>query len=385
MRGLVRDSPRPLPAWWPEGRPWPPPVAPPRRSMPAWWPAGEPWLPPQRRSVDESPRGFPVAIALLFAIAINLVAAGVLGLTRSTVGALPWAYAWPAFTALLALTAVAFVAAVRWVASPLSRMVAAAHRVGNGDFSVRLEEEGLPWLRSLASAFNTMTTRLERQQRERRALMADIAHELRTPVAVMQGRLEGMLDGVYPVDGAHVRQVVEQTRMLARLVEDLRTSAHAESGTLALHREPTDLGVLVEEGAAASRPEADRRGIRIETRLTTEFPLLDLDPQRIHEVLINLLSNAVRHSPDGGTVTIDGERTADRVVIRVADCGPGIPDSELARVFERFYKSPDSPGSGLGLSIAKSLVEAHRGAIAAAQRPGGGTVVSVALPVEPIV
>jgi two-component system sensor histidine kinase BaeS len=349
--------------------------------MPAWWPEGERWDVPQRRIV-EAPRRFPIVLALLFAIAINLVAAGILALSRGVVSALPWGYAWPAFTlVLVTLTAIAFVAAVRWIASPLSRIVAAAHRVGSGDFSVRVEEEGLPWLRSLAAAFNAMTTRLERQQRERRALMADIAHELRTPVAVIQGRLEGMLDGVYPADEPHVGQVVEQTRMLARLVEDLRTSAHAEGGTLSLHREPTDPVVLIEDVAAASRPEADRRGIRIETRFTTELPTLNVDSQRIREVLINLLSNALRHSPDGGTITLDGGRTAAGVVIRVADCGPGIPERELARVFERFYKSPGSPGSGLGLSIAKSLVEAHGGAIHAANALDGGTVVSVILPV----
>jgi signal transduction histidine kinase len=155
-----------------------------------------------------------------------------------------------------------------------------------------------------------------------RATIADIAHELRTPVAVMQGRLEGMLDGVYPADEKHMGQVVEQTRMLARLVEDLRTSAHAESGTLSLHREPTDPAMLIEDVAAASHPEADRRGVRI------------------------------------------------------------IPEQDLPHVFERFYKSPDSQGSGLGLSIAKSLAEAHGGTIAAANKPGGGTLVSLVLPVS---
>jgi signal transduction histidine kinase len=322
-------------------------------------------------------------MAVVSAVIINLVAASVLGLTQGVVRALPWPYAWPAFTmVLIALTAVAFVGAVRWIASPLSRIVSAAHRVGSGDFSVRVEEEGLPWLRSLAAAFNTMTTRLERQQRERRALMADIAHELRTPVAVIQGRLEGMLDGVYPPDEPHIGQVVDQTRMLARLVEDLRTSAHAESGTLSLHREPTDPVLLVEDSAAASRPQADRRRIRIDAQFMSDLPTLNVDPQRIREVLMNLLSNAVRHSPDGGTVTTSVDRTETAVVIRVADGGPGIPERELTRVFERFYKSADSQGSGLGLSIAKGLVEAHGGTIRAENRPGGGTVFSVVLPAE---
>jgi signal transduction histidine kinase len=230
----------------------------------------------------------------------------------------------------------------------------------------------------VAHAFNSMTVRLERQQRDRRALMADIAHELRTPLAVIQGRVEGMLDGVYPRDEPHVRQVLEETRLLARLVEDLRTAAHLESGTLTLVKEATDLGVLIEETADMLRAEASSRRIGIDVQVG-ELPLMTVDALRIKEVLVNLLSNAVRFSPPGGGVRIDAEPRPGAVVVRVADQGPGIPSHELARIFDRFYKGPTSKGSGLGLTIAKSLVVAHGGTIDASSGPGG-TILTVMLP-----
>ena len=373
----MRRPPRPLPAWWPEGRPWPPPDAAQPRPRPGWWPEGHAWPSSRTASADHRDT-FPLRLALLLALAINIVGGGGLLLSRGVIGAFDSPYAWPlAVTALVVATAAAFVFAMRRIGSPLSAIVAAAHRVGGGDFSVRIEEAGLPWLRSLASAFNTMTSRLERQQQERRALMADIAHELRTPVAIVQGRLEGMLDGVYPRDEPHVRQVLDETRVLARLVEDLRTSAHTQSGTLTLQKESTDLEALIDDAAAES---ADPR-VHIDVRVSPGLPMMDIDPHRIRQVLRNLLSNAVRHSPDGGRVAITCDRERDSVIIRIADEGPGIPPAERSRVFERFYKSPGSKGSGLGLTIAKGLVTAHRGTIEVEQGAQGGTVMKVVLPV----
>jgi two-component system sensor histidine kinase BaeS len=326
-------------------------------------------------------RGFPVGLAVLFAIVINLIGLSALALTSGVIRALDVPYAWPvSVLALVAVTAGAFVLAMRHIGAPLSAVVAAAQQVGSGDFSVRVEEQGLPWIRSLAAAFNTMTSRLERQQRERRALMADIAHELRTPVAGIQGRVEGMLDGVYPRDESQVRRVLEQTQMLTRLIEDLRTSAHAESATLSLQKVPTDPAVLVEDVAGAFRTEADAAPVRIETRLTSDLPMIEVDPDRIRGVLLNLLTNAARHSPAGEVVTIECARGATGVVIRVIDRGPGIPGADVARVFDRFYKGATSTGSGLGLTIAKSLVLAHGGTITAANARDGGTVMTVLLP-----
>jgi signal transduction histidine kinase len=379
---MVSRRHRPLPAWWPEGRPWPPGTID-LRATPAWWPDGQPWPPPPRAR-DLPDRDFPVGLAVLFAIVINLIGVSALALTSGAISALGGPYAWPvSVLVLVAATAGAFFLAMRSIGAPLSAVVAAARRVGSGDFSVRIEEQGLPWIRSLAAAFNTMTSGLERQQRERRALMADIAHELRTPVAVIQGRVEGMLDGVYPRDESHVRRVLEQTQMLARLIEDLRTSAHAESGTLSLQKEQTDPAVLVEDVAGAFRGEADAARVRIETRLAQDLPMIEVDPARIRGVLLNLLTNAARHSPAGEVVTIECDRHAAGVAIRVIDRGPGIRDADLARVFDRLYKGPTSTGSGLGLTIARSLVLAHGGTITAANAGDGGTLMTVLLPGQP--
>jgi signal transduction histidine kinase len=213
--------------------------------------------------------------------------------------------------------------------------------------------------------------------------MADIAHELRTPLSVMQGRLEGMLDGVYPRDEHQVVRVLEDTRTLARLVEDLRTLAHSESGTLTLARESTDVAVLINETLAAFQPEARARGVELLANVQGGLPVVDLDPVRIREVLMNLLSNAIRHSPKGSTIEVVAEDGTSDLTIQVRDEGTGIRADELPHVFDRFYKGTDSNGSGLGLTIARSLVVAHGGTIAARARPEGGTVIEFALPTVP--
>jgi len=357
----------------------------PRGPMPAWWPQGESWPP----KTGPAPRHyelhrFPIRVAILFAIVLHLIAVGLVALIRLVTWPLGigpiLGGSWP-LSASVAIVAIAwlFVVAMRRVGTPLSDIVMAADRVAAGDLSVRLDEQGLPWLGSVARAFNSMTLRLERQQRDRRALMADIAHELRTPLSVIQGRVEGMLDGVYPRDEPQIRQVLEETRMLARLVEDLRTSASLDAGTLALQKETTDLDVLIEDTADAFTPEAERRHVRLDVH-TGDLPLLTVDPFRIREVLSNLLSNALRYSPDGGVVRIEAQEQASAIVVRIIDQGPGISSQDLPRVFDRFYKETTSKGSGLGLAIAKSLVEAHGGTIAAESSAGGGTTIVCTLP-----
>ena len=187
----------------------------------------------------------------------------------------------------------------------------------------------------------------------------------------MQGRLEGMIDGVYPRDEHQVAKVLEDTRTLARLVEDLRTLAHSESGTLALAREPTDVGFCSSETASAFQPEAGARGVEIRTNVPDDIPPVDLDAVRIREVVMNLLANAVRHSPEGAVVRIEAETNPRGVTIRVSDQGTGIRPEDLPHIFDRFYKGARLEGSGLGLAIARNLVarawrydrraRAHRG------------------------
>jgi len=259
-------------------------------------------------------------------------------------------------------------------------VVSAADRVAAGDFSARVAERGPPFLRAVARAFNSMATRLSEQDRQRRELMADIAHELRTPLAVVQGRLEGLLDGVYPRDDARLGEVLEETRLLARLVEDLGTLAHSERGTLGLQKEPTDLGVLLGDAARALASEAAAQGIAIHVENGADLPLLDVDPLRVREVVTNLIANAIRHGDRGTEVFIDAERSDGHVTVRVRDTGPGIAPAERPRIFDRFQKGGRSRGSGLGLAIARNLVVAHGGEIAAESELGRGTTVTFTLP-----
>lgn len=222
-------------------------------------------------------------------------------------------------------------------------------------------------------AFRPVAGAFAEQDRLRRQLMADVAHELRTPLAILQGRIEGLLDGVYPRDDAHLAELLEETRHLSRLAEDLGTLAHAEAGALELRKEAVDLGDLLRDVAAAlPRP--------ITLTMPADLPTLEVDPVRIRQVLLNLLANALRHTPPEGAVSIEVQPQPQQMRIRVRDTGSGIPPEDLPRIFERFQKGSDSRGSGLGLPIARKLVLAHGGDIEIESAPGQGTVVTVALP-----
>lgn len=268
-------------------------------------------------------------------------------------------------------------------ARPVSELVDAAERIEAGDYAVRVRVRGPRTLRSLASAFNSMSERLEGSERERRRLLADVTHELRTPLTIVQGNLEALLDGVYPADTVHLEPILDETRVLSRLVDDLRTISIAEAGALALHPEPTDIGELVTDTVRSFRAQADGGGITLDAAIDGELPQLDVDPVRIREVLTNLLANALRFTPRGGSVRVTGAASDGQVRISVGDTGPGIAPDALAHVFDRFYKSAESRGAGLGLAIAKSLVVAHGGAIEAKSAPGQGTEMRITLPVAP--
>jgi two-component system OmpR family sensor kinase/two-component system sensor histidine kinase BaeS len=271
---------------------------------------------------------------------------------------------------------VALVAGMRRFAFPLGDIVEAANRVAEGDYSARVTPQGAPSLRMVGSAFNTMASRLETQAQQRRDLMADIAHELRTPLSVIQGRLEGVLDGVYPRDDQTIGQVIDETRLLARLVEDLRTLSNAESGTLHLQKEPTDLAVLIQDVVGALSVEARDRRVSVGLDAPADLPLVVVDPLRIREVVTNLISNALNHTPAGGTISVSAAVVNSRIAVSVTDTGPGIAPEELPKIFERFYKGRSSRGSGLGLTIARNLVAAHGGTIGAASPPGRGATVT---------
>lgn len=287
-----------------------------------------------------------------------------------------------------ALLVIVFVGAVtgatgaRRLARPLAELAEASRRVARGDLSARVTEEVRRprLLRELMRTFNAMATQLQAADEQRRALLADVGHELRTPLAVLQGEVEAMLDGVHPADAAHLGVALEEIRVLERLVDDLRTLTLAEAGTLALHREPVDLGVLAADVAQAFALAGDAAGVRIDVAVPDDLPLIEVDPVRLHEVLGNLVANALHHAPAGTSVRLAAALRGDRMAIEVADAGPGIPADLLPRVFERFVKSDGSRGTGLGLAIARGLVEAHGGTIAAESGPSG-TTMCVLLPV----
>lgn len=292
-----------------------------------------------------------------------------------------------ALSALLAVLILAIVSGgmrriVRGTAAPVGDLVEAAGRVEAGEIGTQVDVRGPAEVRSLARAFNAMSSRLEETDASRRRLLADVSHELRTPLTVMQGTLEGILDGIYPADEAHLVPVLEETRVLARLIDDLRTLSLSEVGVLRLHREPTDLARLIEEVVAGHRAAADEAGVRIDVDTPPGLPIVDVDPSRIRQVVGNLVANALRFTPAGGRVSVEAGRAPDVASVLVRDTGPGIGPEELEHVFERFYRSPGSSGSGLGLPIARNLVEAHGGQISIESRAGGGTEVRFTLPVE---
>jgi signal transduction histidine kinase len=277
---------------------------------------------------------------------------------------------------------------LRHLSAPFGDLVEAAERIAEGDYTARITERGPREVRTVARSFNAMASRLQVSDEQRRALLADVTHEFRTPLTVIQGNIEGMLDGVYAVGEGRLKSILEETQILSRLVGDLRTLALAESGALQLIKEPTDLALLIGETMASFNTQADAQGVTLSTDTHADAPTLNLDPQRMHEVLANLIANALRYTPRGGTIQVslraNPEGGKSGAVIEIQDSGSGIPPEDLAHVFDRFYKARDSGGMGLGLVIAKRLVELHGGTIQAESEVGKGTMVRINLPGEEI-
>jgi signal transduction histidine kinase len=274
---------------------------------------------------------------------------------------------------LVVVVTVLAVRAGRRFASPFADVMEAADRVAAGDYETRVEERGSREVRRLGHAFNEMTERLGTNEARRRQLLADVAHELRTPLSVIRANLEAILDGLYPMDEAQLRRVLEETTVMARLLDDLQTLSTAEAGALTLHIEQIAPQLLIDAAVGSFEAQARDKGIRLEGRAGT-LPEIEVDRLRIGEVLTNLLSNALRHTPRGGEVVVTAAVTDDGIEFSIADTGSGIAHEQLPHVFDRFSRAPDSPGAGLGLAIAKSLVEAHGGEIRAKSEPTGTTI-----------
>ncbi|MCJ7736692.1 MAG: ATP-binding protein, partial [Anaerolineae bacterium] len=298
-------------------------------------------------------------------------------------------FAWQGFLRLgVAIAVVSLVMGLafsRRVSLPLSRLTAAARSVADGDLSVRVPTNYPGEAGELAVAFNTMAEELDKSDELRRNMTADIAHELRTPLSVIRGKLEGVLDGVYPPIAEHLEPILEETELLAHLVDDLRLLALAEAGQLPLEKRPVDLEGLVQDAQVNFGPQASDRGITLALDLPAILPLVEGDWRRISQVLGNLLTNALRHTPQGGFVTLSVVAREEEVEVAVADTGTGIPLEDQPYVFERFWRGEKSRarvsgGSGLGLAIAKQIVELHGGKIWVESVPGRGSTFRFALP-----
>ena len=366
------------------------------RHRPPWWPENEEW-PPKRWGYMRGKPFFRRMGCFFFGFSF-LAFVGLLGILRLILAPFIDFHLSPpldrpdfifpfGLAGSLILLAVIFWGArtLRRMSMPLDDLLDASNRVAEGDYSVRVDAKGPPEVYSLMQGFNSMAERLQANDRQRRNMLADISHELRTPLTVIQGNMEGILDGIYPADEARLKSVLEETQVLLRLIDDLRTLALAESGALHLKRESTDLAELVRDTVSGFEPQASGKEVRFELSLT-DIEEMNVDPQRVREVLSNLISNALRYTSRGGVVKVgltestSSVREARSAALFVEDDGPGIESADLPRIFERFYKSSDSGGMGLGLSIAKYLVEAHGGKIWAESEVGKGTKISFTLP-----
>ncbi|HSQ16824.1 MAG TPA: ATP-binding protein, partial [Anaerolineales bacterium] len=254
---------------------------------------------------------------------------------------------------------------------PVRALTQAARGMAQGDLSQRVAVRGKDEIAELGQAFNLMAGSLQQAEDSRRAMTADIAHELRTPLAVQRANLEALQDGVYPLKSENLQPVLEQNRLLTRLVDDLRTLAMADAGQLTLERTPADLGELVRQVVERFQSQADRQAVHLELNRPDKTPLVSLDTIRVEQILTNVLSNGLRYTPQGGTIWVNVQGKGPEVTVTVRDSGPGIPEESLPFVFERFYRVDKARaraegGSGLGLAIARQLARAHGGELSAA-------------------
>jgi len=271
---------------------------------------------------------------------------------------------------------------------PVQALTVAAHKLAQGDLSHRVAVGGDDELATLGHTFNQMADSLQQAEESRRAMTADIAHELRTPLAVQRANLEALQDGIYPLTVDNLAPVIEQNHLLTRLVEDLRTLALTDAGQIELERTPTDLPALVGKVVERFQPQAVSQQVKLTIAVPpTPMPPVLLDPVRLEQMLTNLLSNALRYSPPGGQIDVDVATLSNLVRITVHDNGPGIPSEALPYIFERFYRADKSRsrsegGSGLGLAIARNLARAHGGDLTAVNHASGGALFTLTLPLD---
>ena len=274
----------------------------------------------------------------------------------------------------------------RRILSPVKELRSAAQRLGKGDFSQRVNIRDKSEIGDLASTFNSMAGNLQRDEQLRQHMVSDIAHELRSPLTNVRGYLEAINDGVMQPDKATISSIYDETVLLSRLINDLQELSLAEAGELKLYCQPEDVAELARQSIAAVQAKASEKGIDMSQDIPTDLPPVNIDFLRIKQVLLNLLENALAHTPAGGRINIVANPGPGFVEVSVSDTGEGIPADEIDNIFERFHRvdksrSRSTGGSGLGLTIARYIVEEHQGKIWARSEPGKGSRFSFTLPV----
>lgn len=273
--------------------------------------------------------------------------------------------------------------------STVANLMQAADKIAGGDLSVRVPEKGRRnRFRRLAHSFNNMIAELQQADEQRRNLTADVAHELRTPLHIIQGNLEGILDGVYQPTPEHIQMTLDETHALARLVDDLHTITQAEAGQLSLHLEAVDVTELLADVQTSFSSLAEEKGIELLVEFSGKPAALTLeaDAGRLNQILNNLVVNALRHTPTGGTITLKAYLQEDAIGIDVVDTGEGISKEDMPFIFDRFWRGDRArshtagEGGGLGLAIVKQLVEVHNGRISVISQPNKGTTFVIVLP-----
>jgi signal transduction histidine kinase len=275
----------------------------------------------------------------------------------------------------------------RYILAPVKALIHATRHFGRGDFSRRVEPRDKGELGELAQSFNSMAADLERTERLRRNMVADVAHELRTPLSNLKGYLEAISDGVVEPDEKTIRSLHEEASSLSRLVDDLQELSLAEAGEIKLVKQPVDIIGLIKDTVAVMQAKAADRGLTLLTDVPVKLPVVIIDAHRIKQVLSNLLENAIAHTDKGGRITVAARQGEQQILVSVTDTGEGIPAKDLPFIFERFYRVDRSRtrktgGSGLGLTIAKRLVEAHDGTIEVKSEPGQGSIFTFTIPVS---
>jgi two-component system OmpR family sensor kinase/two-component system sensor histidine kinase BaeS len=273
----------------------------------------------------------------------------------------------------------------RRLGAPIINIMTAIDEVSKGNLDTQVGEIGPRYFRNLAHSFNRMTGELARAEQQRRNMTADIAHELRTPLHIIQGNLEGMLDGVYEPTPENLNAMLDETHLLTRLVSDLQTLSLAEAGQLPLHPTRFPVADLLNDVVASFSSHAAGQSVTLQANVETTVEL-NADYDRLDQVLSNLVANALRYTPEGGSITLTTRADAAQVIITVTDNGAGIAPEDLPYIFDRFWKGDrartrDGAGSGLGLAIARQLVRAHGGSIEAASQVGQGATFTITLPI----